>query len=438
MSDKHKFDSFKNNLLEKFNNYGAIIIALAITCAGLVATYLKVQSSYPNELGLFFAFLGIVIAIEGSILKSTWTIGKQAREITELFNKTSYNIDRLNRFTVFKNSMEGFEYCIRTIPFATKVLNTVLCYGDSISDFSSDAGKKTYADWIEAKKNYLNKDTYSLKELVSSHLNPVDPERQFVSIYRDNNKYSHKFIDDATYPMMQLTIFEFNKKENKRDKEVIFGWEFPNMPNGYCFKTDNQDVVGFFEEYFQHYYAEKSQKYPSIVTINTPLDKCYNTMKSGVWLYILKHDDLNNVYGTIQITDTGDKTNINNKYKANASVWYMGGLKRGKWHSINFEYDPLTQYVHIQYDIQLENPSKAEKDKEIKEYTGYLHFRISNNINEALNGEFSDLAGGVKAGGIEIRPYLDKQDNILNHINESDLPKAFERLFDMDITQGKS
>ena len=386
----------------------------------------------------------LVTAYISSIIYALSTEQKEKKlndTILDILQKTNENIqrinDRTNEIKVFKHSYDGLEYCIRTIPSASRVINTVLRHGKDKSLPGLGSKEWIYKQWVDVKQKHLQDDTYTLTELVSSHFTIDDGAREFINTNHKNPKYNYKFIDDNHYAMIQFTLFDFD--DQARNKEVVFGWEFPNMEHGPCFKTNNKAVVDFFENYFFYYYNNnKTQNNPSIIR-SSIIDKCYHSLKPGVWLYLLEHDFLNNIFGVITIADTGDE-NIKNKYKATANVNYFGNDTpvRGTWYSINFDYEPLTQAIHIQYDITLDKLSDGEIEKSLqKKYTGYLHFVISDKINTVFHGQFKDLSKQRPSGDIKIAPCLDRNKKIIPDISDINLQEAFKRIFGEDIKQEK-
>lgn len=409
------------------------ILAIIFTCAQI----LVMDSPNKSE------YLGIVLTVSAmlvSVQVLSITIEKKESAVTNSVNDSEKRIDKMlsdaarsvemladasRDIRVYEDTNDGLRYCIKSAKRANKILNTVLHNGEKFISMP------IYQEWLEAKKEFLSRNENSLKEIITCHFNADDAPRVFADMYHLNNGYSFRFVDDISFPLQQFTIFEYAK-----EKELIFGWQLPDCEDGQCFKTSNKEIVEFFEKYFWYCYDNKTQVDPSIV-IPMVKDKCYDSMRPGVWLYLLYNNpdqELNKVYGIIKITDTGD-LNIKNKYKANAKVWYYGEKKkRGEWHSINFEYVPLTQKLHIQYDIIIENPSIEEAKRGINEYTGYLHFEIYEDIHKVLTGYFKDLAQNDKKGYIKLKAYLDESGEcILPDIKDEDMPNAFMKSFGVDI-----
>ena len=357
------------------------------------------------------------------------------QEISKMLLTTNENIEKLtddsSYFTVFANSDLALEYCIKTVPLATEVKNAILRYGN---DYSFSKTDPLYNAWFEEKKRHLQTSSYPWRELVSSHLAPNDKIREFIDEYKSKNprpNYFVKFIDDKidkdkiTFPLIQTTIFDFNPiVTNKRNKEVIFGWEFPGRENGPCFKTNHKDIVIFFEKYFDYYFKEVAQENPNIVATEIK-QKFYINSLAGVWLYLVYdsiEDDLNDVYGVISITE------IEGAFQAHSVVSYFGKIERGKWNSFNISYDENKQKLKIDYDMIMGIMTPRERKMGKSNFSGVLQLNPESN-KDFIEGFFKDSTNRETLGKTKIIKYSNEQ----NSINETDLEDAFRQYFKVNI-----
>lgn len=134
---------------------------------------------------------------------------------------------------------------------AVAIKNTTLRYGATCTAALDD---RAYASWREAKKNSILSHSCTWTEIVSCHLSEHDPQQGIMRAAADDGfqYYSAKFIDDKNHPMMQVIIFDRGDKE----KEAIFGWEFPGCRHGQAFLTNNERLVEYLERYFDHHYEK--------------------------------------------------------------------------------------------------------------------------------------------------------------------------------------
>jgi hypothetical protein len=336
------------------------------------------------------------------------------------------------------------KHCIDNISSAKKVKNTVLGYGKNTSDYLDISKKHLYQEWINAKKIYLNKNTYTLTEIISSHFVHDDPAMKFMNEYQNkSDKYYCKFLDNRVHSIMQFTILDYG--DDKETKEVIIGWH--DYGNGDCFLSSKKQVVNFFEKYFDYYYNGSenllSQKTPSIIQTRIE-EKCYHGLVPGIWLYILYNQndsnfnmdkELKNAIGIISIMNTGDDR-ISNKYMAHTKVYYQGMEPRGTWHSTNFEFKPFEQTVHIQYEMEINKKTLKDEKENRDKYVGFLDFPVKDNIEEAIDGIFWDVKRNTKLGDIKLKAYMDSgiiAQKDIDELSESEIIIAFKKTYGVDV-----
>jgi len=417
--------AFKNKFFRKGFKFQSTF--LLGTIAATIYTCLKFYSGRsPHKDEYITAALTL-----SSIVFTAQIFLLNTSHLLEQIKKSIIDLDESARdITVYDNSKAGLEYAVTALSSAEYVINTVLL--SSTNAFKEDI----YAKWINAKDEFLKDNTKTLKEIISSRFDAGELPYKFISEHRNEN-YLYKYIDDIHCPMTQIIIF-YTKKNKEIKKEMIFGWELPNNADGPCFKTDNQQIVRYFEEYFNFYYneRERSQSLPTIIK-QTFVRKCDIILQPGVWLYLLYENpdkELNSCYGTITIIDNGED-DINHKYQAEAKVWYYGKKERGYWHSTGFTPDPEKQSLHINYCITLENPTTEEIKNCVHRYMGYLHFEPEDQRDRMLIGKFTSPKGEIKPGKIMVTPYLDKNDSnkINQDIDDIEFEEAFRHTFKVNI-----
>ena len=148
-----------------------------------------------------------------------------------------------NDISIFPNSSDTIEYCLSICEKAKDIKNTVLFYG-------MESRSSIYIDWINAKQKTLE-DGCAWSEIVTTYISDNDPQMKFMEdVIGKNYGYRQSFIDDIKSPMMQVIIFTFADGT----KEALFGHEFPDMRHGPSYKTQNRDIIRYFESYYQYWF----------------------------------------------------------------------------------------------------------------------------------------------------------------------------------------
>jgi hypothetical protein len=246
----------------------SILISVVIGSAAFIASS-KFDTSITSPvisyiLGLSATALALILV---ETIYSGRVRNKQTADIINEISKTS-------SMRVFKTSKDGLRSNIYDVKrnTVTEIYNTVLRYGNAES---SHRYGKLYKKWINAKEKALSRDRCYMKEIISTHIgkNETDQQMTFVNnMHYKHANYEDLYIDDVSHPMISVTITKFANRES----QVLFGYEYPGIGRGLCFKSTDGDVVEYFMSYFRKWEGK----------CQTPSDD--NDYVSGDW-YVYRY-----------------------------------------------------------------------------------------------------------------------------------------------------
>lgn len=214
----------------------------------------SLNRSIPNNqelfVSIFFLFVAMIIPEKIGAIMTGYAQDKETKEKDDRFTDLYNLLHDPTEIQIFDDVKEGLQYCLSTYSSAIMVKNTVLRYGQKKS--INTAGPQLYTEWLLAKKKSIAKGKCAWKEIVSKHFDDHDPQIQIVKNASSGmSQYNRKFLDDNIYPIAQMTIFFFKGER----REVILGWEYPQIDHGPCFLIRNKKIVDYFDKYFENYFT---------------------------------------------------------------------------------------------------------------------------------------------------------------------------------------
>jgi hypothetical protein len=198
--------------------------------------------------GLFAANLTIDLVVKSV---HEYFADREENAILARLNELPGNIANHADIVVFSDKNAGMTHCINAASKALVIRNNILRYGRTAS---SDPDDPVYKKWRAAKETSITSLKTVWREIVSTHLNPNDPQVTFSRRMNERVVESHydwRSLDDRSCPMVQMTLFEFGASI---PSEVIFGWEFPHAWQGPCILTRNPETVEYFKKYFDFHF----------------------------------------------------------------------------------------------------------------------------------------------------------------------------------------
>jgi len=237
----------------KRTHFWAGVGQLVISLAALGVISVEYLVAKPPEslrdilMPILFLFATMIVVDKFGAVFSGRSFDEERQEVTDLVQTLPSLMSKSHDVVTFSSRARGYTYCINAAEFAISVKNTVIRYGD---DAAASPNDYDYAAWREAKYKSITTSHCEWYEIVSNYLARDNPQ---ISLF-DKTKlrrtnYHSRYIDDVKCPMVQMTIFDFHEY-----REVIFGWEFPELEQGMCFLTRNDRVVAYFDKYFMHHY----------------------------------------------------------------------------------------------------------------------------------------------------------------------------------------
>lgn len=127
------------------------------------------------------------------------------------------------------------------------IKNTVLRYGEN--DAAADFGEE-YKTWLSMKERALEHGY--LHEIVSKHVyeNKEGVQRKFMDSVEHKKKYKNVLIDDKELRILQVCICDYGGG----NKDMVFGHLYPERHSSQGFHTKNEDLISFFDEYFDGWF----------------------------------------------------------------------------------------------------------------------------------------------------------------------------------------
>lgn len=202
---------------------------------------------------IYVAFFVIYISERAS---SIGTDILSDREAIELHTRMMNNFDRVpsllsgaRDIVYFRNTYDGLLYTISAINDAIDIKNTVLRYG---STSSVGAFEDVYERWILEKRNSVSRSPpCAWHEIVSIYFSENDPQRILSTDMQNlTDSYAFSLIDDCNNAIINMCLISFSN----RPRELLFGHTFPTMLQGPVFLTRNENLINYFESYFNYWY----------------------------------------------------------------------------------------------------------------------------------------------------------------------------------------
>ena len=414
-----------------------LLLATVITGCGVLLTYLIKLLNISQSLSLS-VIVGAVLAIYFMIFREDYKTetehnANQHTILDEIGNLRNILTD--NAVNTYKDRCAGLKHCIELCEDNDlyEVDNTVL-YHQKNNKYNKDNKEcnDEYSEWVKQKQITMERPTKVIwRELISSQMD-IETINKYINPLMASETYHRKFIDDKTYPMIQVTLFAFSNNE----MEVIFGWSYMDTnEHGVCFSTRNKKVTTYFKDYFLSCWGNKEiardRRYN---IINIDKDICYTVenlrgLLPGIWFYVLSgHPKIKNVYGIITIQDTGDNVTVN-RYMADGDVYYRGNGHRGTWSSRNMSFDDNNQHLHIHYTMDIKDPKPDQ-------YIGALYIQMEDNKEKIFKGQFYDIKDPDEKGTITITPYYTpdgERPQTSENISQKDREYYFQMKFNVDI-----
>lgn len=228
--------------------------AVAAFCSGVAVLIFVYAEFYPKPDDQFT--LKYILTIIFSLFATSIGINLLSAAVHEILADRERNtiIERIDALpgliaehsdiVLFQDRRAGYRYCISQCSKAKSVRNTVLRYG---YPSSADPNDPIYTQWRGAKAASVESLKTAWKEIVSQHLSDEDGQIIFAQTMSSRGLpyYEWRQLDDTKYPMVQMTLFEFESHS-----EVVFGWEFPANWKGPSILSRNPQIVAYFAKYF--------------------------------------------------------------------------------------------------------------------------------------------------------------------------------------------
>jgi hypothetical protein len=222
---------------------------LAFNVAALAIVYFSYSQNEPSVnkilIPIFILFASTFIVDKVGGVFSGYSFDRDHLNMERLYEELPNILVGNHDIVTFPSRIEGLKYATYLCEFSSHVRNTVIRYG---SNRTSTAQDEEYMNLLKAKKKSLKDNDCVWTEILSDYLGDDDPAIKLVNEIQNTTRYYVCYVDDVHMPMVQMFIFEFTD----RDKEVIFGWEFPGMEQGASFATRNRKIVDYFETYFEY------------------------------------------------------------------------------------------------------------------------------------------------------------------------------------------
>lgn len=236
-----------------WTSVGQLVIGVA-SLVFVFFQYLKGGATNdPILLAVFFLFATTILIDRIGQVFTNYSTERDEDDLRDLIDRLPGNLIGRNDIVAFPNDAEASAYCTAMVPFAISVKNTVLRYEHAKRGVEDNSD---YTEWRKEKVASIKSNRCSWTEIISNDIDRNDYQREIVSKFSKigRSKYNWRFLDEELHPMIQMAIFEF---ENG-GKEIIFGWQFPGVPQGPCFVSKNDRLVLFFESYFMYYFNKLS------------------------------------------------------------------------------------------------------------------------------------------------------------------------------------
>jgi len=232
---------------DAYRNTISAAAQLVVVIVTLVIVYFSyVQTNQSKELfAIFFLFSATFMTDKVAALFAGYGLDRDKLETDRLFKSLPSLLLESSDIVTFSNRKDGINYIVAMLKSAVSVRNTVLRYGKTASATSQDF---EYEAMLEAKREALLKNDCPWTEIVSIHIDNDDKVMALISELKGKTRYNVSFIDDKCIPMIQMLMIDYDDRE----REVIFGWEFPEAGAAPAFSTRNRQVVQYFEKYFDH------------------------------------------------------------------------------------------------------------------------------------------------------------------------------------------
>jgi hypothetical protein len=240
--------------------------ALAQLVTGLAALWIayvqyQKQQTPNNPLfwSIFFLFTSALLIDKIGLVFSNYSLENDEKDLKMRIERQPSLFAGRHDVVAFINDSEGMKYCAAVVTLAISVKNTVLRYKsfgpESLEEHQSDA----YDAWLAFKVKSIKESRCTWTEIVSTKLGGnALPKAQYLDGQSSSSRfYSYRSLDEDNHPMIQMTLFQLANGT----KELVFGWEFPGVPHGSCFLTRNEEIISYFDKYFDHFWtmAEESK-----------------------------------------------------------------------------------------------------------------------------------------------------------------------------------
>ncbi len=237
--------------VKTYASIGQLVTGIAVLALSWVQ-YKHDPNTNPIFLSVFFLFTATLVIDKLGLTFANFSTERDEKDLKHRLDRLPSLFVGSKDIVTFAHDGEGAKYCVSVVPFAINIKNTVLRYKSSNLGGVHD-GADNSTEWIDAKIASMTKHQCTWTEIISTHIGRQKNKRDVIDKLGNASTrfYEAKYLDELVTPMVQMSIFTMANGT----KEIVFGWQFPGLQHGPCFLTRNEEIVRFFEIYFDYFYS---------------------------------------------------------------------------------------------------------------------------------------------------------------------------------------